>query len=200
MLDINHLNIQLGNNLLTYHRQLRAGEITTLQGVSGVGKTSLLMCIGGFIRAKSGSISWQGVKIHQLPSEKRPVSMLFQENNLFEHISVLKNVNLGHTNISKERIYEGAEQLNIADQMKKMPTELSGGQRQRVALLRTLLRPEPIVLLDEPFAELDNHTRQICADWVADIAHAEQKTLLLVTHQNEDVISLADHNWQLTHE
>ena len=76
-----------------------------------------------------------------------------------------------------------------------MPAQLSGGQRQRVGLLRTLLRPEPIILLDEPFAELDSTTRSIAANWVAKKAKQHNKTVLLVTHQMEDVERLADRNW-----
>ena len=197
MLDINNVSILVGNNTLHYNRQLNAGEITTLQGISGVGKTSLLLCIAGFIPVQSGQLKWQSVQLNSLPSEKRPVAMLFQENNLFEHISVLKNTSLGQVKACEDEIMQAAEHLAIAEQMHKMPSELSGGQRQRVALLRTLLRPEPIVLLDEPFAELDYHTREICASWVADCVKRTRKTLLLVTHQNEDVERLADHDWQL---
>ena len=76
--------------------------------------------------------------------------------------------------------------------------QLSGGQRQRVAILRTLLRPEPIVLLDEPFAELDAATRIIANEWVRDTAKASNKTVLLVTHQDEDVERVADRNIVLT--
>ncbi len=200
MLDINNVSILVGNQTLNYSRQLNVGEITTLQGVSGVGKTSLLLCIAGFIPIQSGQLKWQSTKLNDLPSEKRPVAMLFQENNLFEHISVLKNACLGQVSANDEQIMQAAEHLAIAEHMHKLPSELSGGQRQRVALLRTLLRPEPIILLDEPFAELDNHTRDLCASWVAQRVKAAQKTLLLVTHQNEDVERLADHDWQLSQE
>ncbi|MEH6445831.1 MAG: ATP-binding cassette domain-containing protein [Oceanospirillaceae bacterium] len=195
MLDINQLSIQLGTQTLSYHQQIKSGDIVTLQGISGVGKSSLLLCISGFIPTISGSIHWQGQAINQLPIEQRPVAMLFQENNLFEHISVLKNACLSISADNVSNIHKYAEQLNISDQMHKMPNQLSGGQRQRIGLLRTLLRPEPIILLDEPFAELDNKTREICADWLASIAKSTHKTVLLVTHQLEDVDKLADHNW-----
>ena len=202
MLDINQLTISLGQQQLSYHQQINSGDIVTLQGVSGVGKSSLLLCIAGFIKTQQGSIFWQGTDIGTLSVEQRPVAMLFQENNLFEHINVFKNACLGlnfaDSASTKGAVTEAAEQLQIADQLTKMPTQLSGGQRQRVGLLRTLLRPEPIILLDEPFAELDNYTRSIATRWVADIAKANNKTLLLVTHQEEDVEILADHNWLMT--
>ncbi|OUS20124.1 hypothetical protein A9R01_18310 ['Osedax' symbiont bacterium Rs2_46_30_T18] len=195
MLDIQQLQIQLGDNQLNYHQQINSGDIVTLQGVSGVGKSSLLLCIAGFIQPVRGLISWQGTQISSQPIEQRPVAMLFQENNLFEHISVLKNARLGTANIGDTEIFAAAKELQITEQMQKMPLQLSGGQRQRVGLLRTLLRPEPLILLDEPFAELDNQTRTIAANWVNKIARAQNKTVLLVTHQMEDVDILADRNW-----
>jgi thiamine transport system ATP-binding protein len=197
MLDIQNLQIQLGQNTLNYQQQIQRGEIVTLQGVSGVGKSSLLLCIAGFIPTAKGQVCWDEQCISKLDIEQRPVAMLFQENNLFEHISVFKNACLGIPNVSKETIESAATQLNILDQLYKMPNELSGGQRQRVGLLRTLLRPEPIVLLDEPFAELDVTTREIAANWVAKQAKEHNKTMLLVTHQMEDVERLADRNWLL---
>ena len=197
MLDIQQLHIQLGDNQLNYHQQIDSGDIVTLQGVSGVGKSSLLLCIAGFIQPVSGQINWAGTQISNLAIERRPVAMLFQENNLFEHISVLKNVRLG-TAVDDAQIFAAAQELQIAEQLQKMPQQLSGGQRQRVGLLRTLLRPEPLILLDEPFAELDNQTRTIAANWVNKVARAQNKTLLLVTHQMEDVDILADRNWLLS--
>ena len=198
MLDIHQLQIHLGNNILNYQQQIKTGEIVTLQGLSGVGKSSLLLCIAGFISPAQGEISWNNQRISDSPIENRPVAILFQENNLFEHINVFKNACLGIPQINPQEIAVAAEELAISDQLYKMPNELSGGQRQRVGLLRTLLRPEPIILLDEPFAELDMKTRDIAAAWVAKEAKRQNKTLLLVTHQLEDVERLADRNWQLT--
>jgi thiamine transport system ATP-binding protein len=195
MLEINQLVIQLGDNTLKYQRTIEEGEIVTLQGLSGVGKSSLLLCIAGFVKAQSGTICWCGEALNPLASEQRPIAMLFQESNLFEHISVLKNALLGTQGLAEETLMNAADALQIRDQMDKMPTQLSGGQRQRVGLLRTLLRPEPIILLDEPFAELDNHSREIATQWVADMAKAHNKTVLLVTHQQEDVDKLAASNW-----
>jgi len=194
-LEIKQLRIHLGNNTLSYQQSIKAGETVTLQGVSGVGKSSLLLCIAGFIKPTHGSIKWLSTDITNTSIEQRPVAMLFQENNLFEHISVLRNAQLGTKNISLDEIEQSAQQLQIADQLSKMPAQLSGGQRQRVGLLRTLLRPEPIILLDEPFAELDSATRSIAANWVAKKAKQHNKTVLLVTHQMEDVERLADRNW-----
>lgn len=192
-LVIHQLEVYLEQYRLFYDLHVQEGECLAIQGRSGVGKTTLLQTIAGFEVATSGAIYWQGKNILQLAPHERPVSMLFQEHNLFEHLSVIKNLSLGFVDrLPKERLLQAARRLGVYDQLNKMPAELSGGQRQRVGLIRTLLRPEPIVLLDEPFAELDPTTRQIAAEWTREIAQQEGKTVLLVTHQDEDVQRLAD--------
>jgi len=112
----------------------------------------------------------------------------------------MTNLQLGFTMPpTREQLEEAAEALDVADQLDKFPTELSGGQRQRIGLIRTLLRPEPLVLLDEPFAELDQHTRHKAAIWTATTARDMKKTLILVTHQDEDAERIADRTLELTY-
>lgn len=198
MLLIQNLVLRRGSWQRRYELQAERGAIITIQGRSGAGKSALLAAIAGFEPVHEGDIQWLGQSLCRLPIEQRPVSMLFQEHNLFEHLSVTQNIKLGLKFASEPTkqtaIQSAAESLEIATYLTKMPSELSGGQRQRVALLRTLLRPEPIILLDEPFAELDAYTREIAAVWVRETAKATAKTVLLVTHQNEDVERLADRN------
>lgn len=191
MLVIKQLQVQRGKTLLHYDLTIPSGKIITLQGRSGVGKTTLLLTLAGFEQPVSGEILWQGQSLLKLPVIKRPVTMLFQEHNLFEHLSVDKNLHLGwHSKDKAElesRLQQALMQLEVSEQRYKMPVQLSGGQRQRIALIRTLLRPEPLVLLDEPFAELDSKSRVLAADWVREQAQLQGKTVLLVTHQQEDV-------------
>ncbi|MBK8454942.1 MAG: ATP-binding cassette domain-containing protein [Thiofilum sp.] len=191
MLVIKQLQVQRGKTLLHYDLTIPSGKIITLQGRSGVGKTTLLLTLAGFEQPVSGDIFWQGQSLLKLPVIKRPVTMLFQEHNLFEHLSVDKNLHLGwHSKDKAElesRLQQALIQLEVSEQRYKMPAQLSGGQRQRIALIRTLLRPEPLVLLDEPFAELDSKSRVLAADWVREQAQSQGKTVLLVTHQQEDV-------------
>ncbi|RVU84073.1 ABC transporter ATP-binding protein [Leucothrix sargassi] len=199
MLKVSQLQVRLKKVVLDYDFSVNEGEIVTIQGRSGVGKTTLLNVIAGFESAHAGDVTWQGQSLLPMKVVQRPVSMLFQEHNLFEHLSVWQNLLFGLTgNDLNIRIQQGAETLEIAEQIRKSPMQLSGGQRQRVAILRTLLRPEPIVLLDEPFAELDAATRIIANEWVRDTAKASNKTVLLVTHQDEDVERVADRNIVLT--
>ena len=199
MLKVSQLQVRLKKVVLDYDFSVNEGEIVTIQGRSGVGKTTLLNVIAGFESAHAGDVTWQGQSLLPMKVVQRPVSMLFQEHNLFEHLSVWQNLLFGLTGDDlNARIQQGAETLEIAEQIHKSPMQLSGGQRQRVAILRTLLRPEPIVLLDEPFAELDAATRIIANDWVRETAKASHKTVLLVTHQDEDVERVADRNIVLT--
>ena len=198
MLLIQNLVLRRGSWHRFYVLQIELGAIVTIQGRSGAGKSALLAAIAGFEPVAEGDIQWQGQSLLSLPIEQRPVSMLFQEHNLFEHLSIAQNLKLGlkfATETARQAaIQAAAEALEINAYLTKMPSELSGGQRQRVALLRTILRPEPIILLDEPFAELDAYTREMAAIWVRTTAKTANKTLLLVTHQHEDVERLADQN------
>ena len=193
MLEINQLQVARDQHRLNYDLRIERGEILALQGVSGVGKSTLLSTIAGFVQPVSGALIWQGEDLLPLPAFERPVSMLFQDNNLFEHISAWENLKLGFgAEVPLAQIEAAAGALGVSELLAKKPATLSGGQRQRIAIIRTLLRPEPIVLLDEPFAELDAKTRQVATDWVAKVARQQHKTLLLVTHQQEDVTRLAD--------
>jgi len=193
MLKVSQLIIERDGKRLSYDLQLEEGKVLAIQGLSGVGKTTLLSAIAGFVEPIAGVIYWQGDSLNLLPVEQRPVSYLFQEHNLFEHLSVIENLSLGFSGVApKAQIVEATVVLQVADQLEKRPRELSGGQRQRVALIRTLLRPEPLVLLDEPFAELDPKTRAIATEWVRDTAKLLGKTVLMVTHQSEDVDRVAD--------
>ncbi|MDI3323530.1 ATP-binding cassette domain-containing protein [Pontibacterium granulatum] len=193
MLEINNLVIQRDGQALHYQLAVAEGEILAIQGRSGVGKSTLLGALAGFVDTESGDMRWQGQSLLPLAADQRPVSMLFQDHNLFEHLSALDNMQLGFPGLApKEELLEAAKALDVDELLQKKPTELSGGQRQRIAIIRTLLRPEPIVLLDEPFAELDQHTRHQAADWVKRTAKQAGKTVLLVTHQQEDVTQLAD--------
>jgi thiamine transport system ATP-binding protein len=199
MLEIDQLEVHWKEVSLKYDLRVEVGEILTIQGRSGVGKTTLLNVIAGFEQAVKGDVRWNGQSLLKLKVTQRPVCMLFQEHNLFEHLSVWQNLQFGMDVTEpqeslEKRIREGAAVLEVADQLDKSPTKLSGGQRQRIALLRTLLRPEPIVLMDEPFAELDATTRLIANDWVRATAKAGNKTILLVTHQDEDVARVGDRN------
>ncbi|AZZ93817.1 ATP-binding cassette domain-containing protein [Hahella sp. KA22] len=191
MLEIRALQIKRGARTLHYDLQVAQGEIIALQGVSGVGKSTLLEAIAGFVALEAGRLAWEDKDLTHTPPEQRPVAMLFQDYNLFEHLTVMANLKLGVDVAMHFEIPNQAQALGIADQLEKLPGRLSGGQRQRAALLRTMLRPEPLILLDEPFSELDADTRRLATEWTRTMAERFGKTLLMVTHQREDVSRLA---------
>ncbi len=197
MLLVNELFVRRGEDVLSYDFALEAGRIMTIKGRSGAGKSTLLELIAGFLQPEQGDIIWNERSLLPLSVEQRPVSMLFQTHNLFEHISVAKNLRLGlnqnaEGGVSEVDVGMAVKALGVESLLQRKPTALSGGQRQRIALLRTLLRPEPLVLLDEPFTGLDDETREQAADWALSTARKYQKTVLLITHQDEDVSRLAD--------
>ena len=173
------------------------GEQIAILGPSGAGKSTLLNLIAGFLTPASGNMVIDGEDHTTTPPSRRPVSMLFQENNLFSHLSVQQNIGLGlnpglKLNASqREKILHIAQQMGIDSLLERLPGELSGGQQQRVALARCLVREQPILLLDEPFSALDPALRQEMLTLVAEVCREKQLTLLMVSHSVEDAARIA---------
>lgn len=173
------------------------GEQVAILGPSGAGKSTLLNLIAGFLTPARGTLLIEGEDHTTTPPSRRPVSMLFQENNLFSHLNVEQNIGLGLdpglklSAEQKEKRRHIAQQMGIESLMARLPGELSGGQRQRVALARCLVREQPVLLLDEPFSALDPALRQEMLALVSDICHARQLTLLMVSHSVEDAARIA---------
>lgn len=173
------------------------GEHVAILGPSGAGKSTLLNLIAGFLAPASGTMMIEGEDHTATPPSRRPVSMLFQENNLFSHLSVWQNIGLGldpglKLNASqREKMRHIARQMGLDSLLERLPGELSGGQRQRVALARCLVREQPILLLDEPFSALDPALRQEMLTLVAEVCRDKQLTLLMVSHSVEDAARIA---------
>jgi len=177
--------------------QVRPCECIAIQGPSGSGKSTLLNLLAGFLTPESGSVRWNGECLTDLPPWDRPVTSLFQEHNLFEHLDVQTNIGLGiHPGLKlstdqKRAISRGLASVGLAGFERRMPGDLSGGQRQRVALLRALLRDQPILLLDEPLTGLDAEARSQLRNLLQN-HKAEGKVLILASHDAEDRKILAD--------
>jgi len=171
---------------------------TAIIGPSGGGKSTLLLAIAGFLDPSGGDILIGGDTVTSIPPAQRAVTLLFQENNLFPHLTVFQNTGLGvrpDLKLSKAQIdkVEGAlEKVGLAGMGARHPSELSGGQRQRVALARALLRDRPVLMLDEPFAALGPALRHEMLDLVARIQQEQKSTLLMVTHNPEDALRIAE--------
>lgn len=174
------------------------GQKVAVVGESGAGKSTLLNLIAGFEKASRGEI-WLNGKNHTNSSiSKRPVAMLFQDNNVFPHLTVSQNIGLGLTPSLKlnseqtEKVTQIAKQMGIETFFNRRTSDLSGGQKQRVALARTLLQHHPILLLDEPFSALDPERRDELQALVNQLCEQNQLTLLMVTHQLNEVKDLFD--------
>lgn len=182
---------------MRFSLSVRPGEMIAVLGPSGAGKSTLLNLIAGFLQPASGSIIIENNDHTYTPPARRPVSMLFQENNLFTHLMVRQNIALGMdpglklNDAQRQKLEKIAGQMGITTFIDRLPGELSGGQRQRVALARCLVREQPILLLDEPFSALDPALRQEMLALVQEVCQRQQLTMLMVSHSIEDAARIA---------
>ncbi|MDM0043898.1 ABC transporter ATP-binding protein [Variovorax dokdonensis] len=181
--------------------ELPAGHIGCLLGPSGCGKTTVLRAIAGFEPVSSGSIQLgdhllSSPVVHVAP-EKRRVGMMFQEYALFPHLDVASNVGFGlrrqSAAVRRARVSELLALVGLPEAGPRYPHELSGGQQQRVALARALAPAPDLMLLDEPFSNLDGATRERLTLQVRDILRAAGQTAVLVTHHEVEAHAMADH-------
>lgn len=176
------------------------GAIACLLGPSGCGKTTILRCIAGFEELAEGEIRLRGETVSRrgwrLPAEARHIGMVFQDYALFPHLTVDGNVSFGlrtqPANTRIRRVREMLELVGLASQAQRYPHELSGGQQQRVALARALAPNPELVLLDEPFSNLDVDLRERLSLEVRDILKSCGTTAVLVTHDQREAFAMAD--------
>lgn len=193
-----NLVLRHGGFTLSADFEISEGHKVALIGPSGGGKSTLLSCLAGFKEPEQGAILFKGHDITDLHPAKRPVTLLFQDHNLFPHLSAFQNVALGlKANLKlsgdeKNSVKSALNDVGLSAVATRLPAELSGGQQQRVALARALLRDRPILALDEPFAALGPALKHEMLDLVDQITTATQATVLMVTHQPEDAAYLAD--------
>ena len=196
----------IASNILCFDLTVKAHSITVIEGMSGIGKSTLLHLIAGFLTPLSGDILWQGQSICRLLPAERPVSMLFQNDNLFPHLDVWTNIAIGlaanirNSTESREMMEQSLSDLGIQGMNKRLISTLSGGQQQRVALARALVRSRispsdqtprrSLLLLDEPFSALDPETKAECLDQVKQMVARDGLTALMVTHDPADAKNL----------
>lgn len=168
------------------------GEIVVLSGPSGVGKSTLIDLICGFLAPQAGDIRWDGASILGLAPARRPVSALFQSGDLFDHLDVATNVALGldprgrPDAAGRARVAQVLGQLGLEGLGPRRSDALSGGQRQRVGLARALLRARPVLCLDEPFAALDPEARAGSAALIRDLVARGDLACLVISHDAGD--------------
>lgn len=179
--------------------EIPAGAIVAILGASGAGKSTLLNLAAGFIRPRSGDIFIGGKAVVDVEPHLRPVSILFQENNLFAHLSVADNIGLGLqpglklSTAELEQVQNIAKQVGVDKLLSRFPEQISGGQKQRVALARCFIQNKPLLLLDEPFSALDPVLREEMLTIVRELSATKKVTVLMVTHHISDAINVASH-------
>ncbi|WP_280154644.1 ABC transporter ATP-binding protein [Piscinibacter sp. XHJ-5] len=177
---------------------LEAGTICCLLGPSGCGKTTVLRCIGGFERVADGQIRIDGALVSSrqvhVPPEQRRIGMVFQDYALFPHLDVARNVGFGLRGATSdgERVRQLLDTVGLASAAHRYPHELSGGQQQRVALARALAPRPRLLLLDEPFSNLDVELREQLAAEVRSILKQSGTTAVFVTHDQHEAFAIAD--------
>ena len=198
MLRLEGISLGFDGFTLAVDLDLPKGGRLAVLGASGGGKTTLLSVIAGFLMSDRGRIWIDGVDVTEAPVPDRPLSILFQEGNLFPHLTAFDNVALGlrpDLRLDEEartRVDETLLQVGLAGVSTRKPGDLSGGQRSRVALARMLLRNQPLALLDEPFAALDPGLRAEMMALVAELCDATGLTLVMVSHDLRDAERLCD--------
>ncbi|MEM9476723.1 MAG: ATP-binding cassette domain-containing protein [Pseudomonadota bacterium] len=171
--------------------------ITAVIGPSGAGKSTLLSLIAGFLEPVAGRVLWQDDDLRHLPPGERPVSIVFQDNNLFPHLDARRNVALGvapNLRLSPDQaaaVDAVLARVGLQGKETRRPAALSGGEQGRVALARALVRDRPIVLLDEPFAALGPALKAEMLDLVQETLVQDGRTVLMVTHDPADARRVA---------
>jgi len=197
MLTLEGLEYTQGEFSLQADFSVPVGARVAVIGPSGGGKSTLLNMIAGFLAPTRGRVLWDGQDMAGTAPGARPISILFQDNNLFPHLTVAQNVGLGLRpdlrlkQAQKDQVEAVLARVDLAGYGGRKPAALSGGQMSRVALARMLLRAKPVLLLDEPFAALGPALRDEMLDLVAELVAETGATLLMVSHNPEDAKRIA---------
>ena len=195
---LTEVTVRFEEKRLSFDCAIPAGAAVAVAGPSGAGKSTLFNVIAGFQAPASGAVRLLGEDVEGRDPAERPVSIVFQDNNLFAHLTIADNVGLGIDPAlrldapARQRVFAALARVGLGGYERRLPGSLSGGERQRVALARALVRRRPILLLDEPFAALDPAMRAEMAKLLAELRSETKSTMLFITHQPEDIRRLAD--------
>ncbi|MDO5639710.1 MAG: ABC transporter ATP-binding protein [Neisseria sp.] len=202
ILDVSDLTLSFGSKavLQDFGFQLQSGEIACLLGASGCGKTTALRAIAGFEQPQQGRITLNGRTLSDgtsfIPPHQRRIGMVFQDYALFPHLSVADNIAFGIAKQPAEarraRVAELLSLIGLADFGSRYPHELSGGQQQRVALARALAPKPELILLDEPFSNLDADLRTRLSKEIRQLLKQEHTSAIMVTHDQQEAFAMAD--------
>ena len=202
ILELENVTKYYGNELIfsNVNLKIKRGDVIYLSGKSGCGKSTLLKCINRLENIDSGKIKFNGIDISKISTTelRQKIGIVFQDYNLFEHLTVLDNLIIGLIKIKKysknESIHKALnilKKVDLIDKKDKYPDELSGGQKQRVAIARTLLMKPDIILLDEPTSALDREMKDSVLNLIKEIVD-EDMTLIIVSHEEEFMKKVSD--------
>ncbi|MEM8655300.1 MAG: ATP-binding cassette domain-containing protein [Pseudomonadota bacterium] len=192
MLRVEKLRIVQGGFALNADFEVAGGRRVAVIGPSGAGKSTLLNALGGYIDVAAGSVEVDGQDVTNAAPDKRGIAMLFQDGNLFPHLTLAQNVGLGMrpalqlTADESSQVHEALGRVGLAEFADRKPGDVSGGQQSRAALARVLVQAKPLLLLDEPFAALGPALRVEMLDLTAQVARDAGATMLMITHAPED--------------
>ena len=198
MLSLNKIEIVQGSFNLGAHFDVAAGQKVAVIGPSGAGKSTLVGAICGFIDLRAGQLILAGRDITNVQPDGRDMAMLFQDNNLFPHLTIAQNVGLGIcpalrlTSDETAQVHKALQRVGLTNFGSRKPSELSGGQQSRAALARALVQSKTWMILDEPFAALGPALRAEMLDLVAEVADETNAGIMMVTHAPEDARRIAD--------
>jgi thiamine transport system ATP-binding protein len=195
--SLDDMTLALGQQRFALNCRFESGKITAVVGPSGSGKSTLLNLVAGFENPDAGRVLIGEQDMAGLDPSERPVSLIFQDNNLFSHLDIFTNVGLGVSPslrlsaADRKAISHALARVGLGGFEKRLPSTLSGGERQRAALARALVRQRAVMLLDEPFAALDPGLRSGMATLLKELHDDMKNTVLLVTHHPDDIRRLA---------
>ena len=194
MIKLENISIKLDNFRTKFTVEINKGEWVGIIGQSGAGKSTFLNLIAGFAQPEVGSLLINNIEMRNLPASKRSISSLFQDNNLFPHLSVYQNIAIAikpnlklHEN-EKGKIFEIIEYLNLSSKIHSSIGTLSGGERQRVALGRVMSSDKKILLMDEPFSQLDPNLRIEMLELIQKIRKKKKITIIMAIHTPAEAI------------
>lgn len=188
----------LGARRFAYDLDLSGAGIVAVTGPSGSGKSTMFHLIAGFERPDEGHVLLDGIDTALLSPGERPLTYIFQDHNLFAHLDVATNVGIGISPrlklsaADRDSVREALARVGLGGFESRMPQALSGGERQRVAFARALVRRRPILLLDEPFASLDEALRRDMGDLLVDMQRTTGIMVLMISHDSQEIARLAD--------
>ncbi|MCB8840729.1 thiamine ABC transporter ATP-binding protein [Aurantimonas sp. VKM B-3413] len=186
---------------MRFDLRVESGEWLAVIGPSGAGKSTLFDLAAGFAEPESGTIRIAGADMEGVAPAERPLSLVFQDNNLFPHLDVFRNVALGVApnlklqSAQKDAVAEAIAEVGLTGFERRRPAEMSGGERQRVALARAFVRQRPLLLLDEPFAALGPALRSEMLELIGSLRQANGRdavTVIMITHDPEDAAGRTD--------